>query len=75
MLSTPSTRGLKLPIELVENEQYVCFENTDDLADKTRHCLAHEEERAAIARAGRERFELDYDLKKHGRYIAAALGG
>ena len=36
-------------------EQIVTFENTDDLIDKVRYYLAHEEERARIANAGRQR--------------------
>ena len=36
-------------------KEIVCFEDIHDLIDKIRYYLAHEEERAAIARAGYER--------------------
>jgi spore maturation protein CgeB len=35
--------------------EIACFEDTADLIEKVRHYLAHEDERAAVARAGLER--------------------
>jgi hypothetical protein len=35
--------------------EVVAYDSTDDLVDKVRHYLEHEDERAAIARAGHER--------------------
>jgi len=35
--------------------ELVCFSDTDDLIDKARHYIEHEDERVAIARAGYER--------------------
>lgn len=73
MLSTPLIRGLQLPIHLIENKHYVCFENLDDLTDKVRYYLSHESERQEIAQAGRTLFEKEYDFKKHGEYIKQAI--
>lgn len=75
MISTPSIRGLKIPINLIENKHYVCFEDLDDLVDKVRYYLANEAERRKIAQAGRDQFEKDYDLKMHGQYIKQAVEG
>jgi len=38
-----------------DGEEIVCFADTDDLIQKARYYLRHEDERAAIARAGYER--------------------
>ncbi|MDK2858729.1 MAG: hypothetical protein PWQ89_1848 [Verrucomicrobiota bacterium] len=73
MISTPSIRGLKLPLHLIENKHYVCFEDLDDLVDKVRYYLVNESERQTISRAGRDLFEKEYDLKKHGQYIKQAI--
>lgn len=73
MISTPSIRGLKLPIDLVENAHYICFEDLDDLVDKVRYYREHETERKRIAQAGREQFEKDYDFQKHGCYIKQTI--
>ncbi len=43
-----------------DGAQIVCFDDTDDLIEKVRYYLSHEEERAAIAQAGYQR-----TLKEH----------
>ncbi len=68
-LSTPSIRGLKLPIDIKEGEHYVCFDNLDDLIDKCKYYLDNDIARNKIALAGRELFEKEYNFNKHGEYI------
>lgn len=75
MISSPSIRGLKLPMPLLENIHYVCFEDLDDLVDKVRYYLSHDSERRKITQAGRTLFEKEYDFKKHGDYIKQSLQG
>lgn len=38
-----------------DGTEVVCFDDTDDLIEKVRHYLSHEDERAAIAQAGYQR--------------------
>ena len=73
LISTPAIRGLKLPINLVENEHYVCYENIDDLVDKIRFYVAHEDERKKISSAGRALFEREYNFVNHGQYIKLSV--
>lgn len=75
LLCSSVIRGLKLPIELVENEHYVCFEDSDDLADKVKFYLKRDDLRNAIAKKGRDLFVREYDFKKHGDSIRRAVGG
>lgn len=73
MLSSPAIRGIQLPMNLIENTHYVCFEGLDDMVDKVRYYLTHDAERETIAQAGRNLFEAEYDLKKHGEYIKQTI--
>ncbi|MFO7936467.1 MAG: glycosyltransferase [Kiritimatiellia bacterium] len=75
MISSPSVRGLKLPLPIVENTHYVCFEDLDDLVDKVRYFLSHDSERRKIAQAGRNLFAKEYSFQKHGEYIRKSLQG
>ncbi|NQT94688.1 MAG: glycosyltransferase family 1 protein [Lentisphaerae bacterium] len=70
MLSDPGIRDVTLPIaQPVENEHYAVFEGPEDLVDKVRYFLDHEEERLRIARNGRELFLRIYDPSTHGADI------
>ncbi len=73
MISTPHIRGLQLPIEAVEGEHYVCYENYDDLVDKINYYLAHPRERDRIALAGRKMFERNFSYEGHGEYIRKCI--
>ncbi len=60
-----------------EDREAVFFSSDEELLAKLRHYLAHETERAEIARAGRRRC-LDSDYSETGRMrfmLAEALGG
>ncbi len=52
-LLTGRVEGLEDYYEI--GKEIVCFEDVDDLIEKTRYYLDHEDERAAIARSGCER--------------------
>jgi hypothetical protein len=73
VLSGPSIRNLDLIIPLKENKHYVAFDDLDDMVAKIRYYLAHDTERLAIARAGRELFFEYYDPQRHGQQILSAL--
>lgn len=72
-LSSPSIRTVELPINAEEGKHYVCFEDIDDLLDKTTYFVKNESERNRIAKEGRAMFIKDYDFKKHGAYIASCM--
>lgn len=75
MLSSPSARDVRTPIEAEEGKHFVCFDNQDDLIDKLRHFRDADGERERIAREGRRVFERDYSFVKHGRCIVSSLRG
>lgn len=73
-LSSPSVRIVTLPFaQPIEGKHYVAFDDLDDMVDKIRYYLSHDEEREAIARAGRELFEEIYDPIRHGQDILHEL--
>lgn len=73
-LSTPSVRDVTLPFaQPVDGTHYVAFDDLDDMVEKMRYYLSHDEEREAIARAGREFFEQIYDPLRHGQEIRQEL--
>ncbi|SFB81052.1 glycosyltransferase [Tropicimonas isoalkanivorans] len=72
-LSTPNIRPLRLRAPLVDGQDYVAFDDPDDMMDKIRWYLNHPEERAEIARNGRAAYERLYDVPAHAREIRAAL--
>lgn len=73
MLSGPSIRQLELPLPLKEGEHYIAFDGLDDMVEKIRYFLAHEEERKRIARAGKELFNTYYDPERQGAEIMKAI--
>ncbi|MHC4251833.1 MAG: CgeB family protein [Planctomycetota bacterium] len=54
--------------------EIACFEGTDDLIDKVRHYLTHEDERAAIAKAGHERTLREHTYVHRFRDIFRRMG-
>jgi len=54
--------------------EIVCFDGRGDLVEKIKYYLAHEEERAAIARAGYERTLRDHTYANRFREIFSRLG-
>lgn len=75
MISSPSVNDVKLPFEAIDGKHYVTFEDRDDLIDKIRYYLKHDDERNKIIQNGRELFEQEYNFKKHGQYIIDAIDG
>ena len=73
-LSTPSIRDVTLPFaNPQEGIHYVAFDDMDDIVDKIKHYLTHDEERETIAKAGRAFFEQIYDPIRHGKEIKKEL--
>lgn len=58
----------------VPGKEIVIYENTNDLIEKTRYYLAHEEERAAVARAGYERTIREHTYEKRFNDLFAQMG-
>ncbi len=73
-LSTPSVRDVTLPFaNPQEGIHYVAFDDLDDIVDKIKHYLTHDEERETIAKAGRVFFEQIYDPIRHGKEVKKEL--
>jgi spore maturation protein CgeB len=71
LLMTDGGRNLS---ELFEpGREVVTYSGADDLVAKIRHYLEHEEERAAIARAGRQRTLREHTYAERMRELAAIL--
>ncbi len=69
-LSTLSIRDVTLPFANPQDGiHYVTFDGLDDLVSKVRYYLTHDEEREAIANAGRDFFKQIYDPIAHGKEI------
>lgn len=51
-----------LAYDFIPDEEFVYFEDTDDLLSKTEYYLIHEKERKQIAENGRERIRKDYNF-------------
>lgn len=71
LLLTDAKRNLG---ELFEpGREVVAYEGADDLVEQARHLLAHEGERAAIARAGQARTLRDHTYETRMRELAEIL--
>lgn len=71
LLLTDAKRNLG---ELFEpGRELVTYENADELVERARHYLANEDERAAIAAAGRARTLRDHTYEVRMRELAAIL--
>lgn len=58
----------------VEGEELVCFRGMDDLIDKIRYYLKHEDERAAIAEAGYQRTMREHTYVHRFIHIFERMG-
>jgi len=65
--------GKNLPDLFDPGREVVTYSDADDLVEKIRYYLEHEEERAAIARAGQERTLRDHTYAVRMRELAAIL--
>lgn len=73
MLSHNSIDELELPMPLEEGKHYVSFADVDEMVEKIHYYLKHEDERRAIAMAGKQLFDEYYDPERHGKEITARL--
>ena len=51
------------------NKEIACFDDIDELAEKIKYYLQHEDEREAIAKAGWEKANSNYTWNKHFEHI------
>ena len=72
-LSNGEIRDQELRAPLVENRDYVAFDNLDEMVDKIRYYLDNPKERETIARNGRAAYEVLHDTAAHAEEIKAAL--
>ncbi len=73
MMSDASITELELPMPLEEGKHYVAFSDLDDMVEKIRYYLTHENERLKIAAAGKHLFDEYYNPTKHGEEILMRL--
>lgn len=73
MMSHSNIQNQNLPLEIVDGEHYIAYEDVDDLIEKIHYYLVRPEERLRIARNGFERFKRDYSFAKHGKFILDQL--
>ncbi len=73
LLSNPAVRLQRLRTPLVEGEDYVAFDDHDDMIDKIRHYAARGAERIRIAQNGRRAYERLHDVRAHAAEIRAGL--
>jgi spore maturation protein CgeB len=66
---------VNLPGLFEPGREVVAYETTDDLVERARHLLAHEDERAAIARAGQARTLRDHTYAVRMVELAEILEG
>ncbi len=66
---------LEIPIRVTPYDDYVPFDNHDDLLEKTAFYLNHEDERRRIADNARKHFVEGYSLQKHSEYIEKHMFG
>jgi spore maturation protein CgeB len=59
---------------LIPGKEIVCYDSTDELAEKIAYYLGHEEERKAIARAGYERTMRDHLYEHRFTALFRAMG-
>lgn len=75
MISSPSVNEVKLPFEAVDGTHYVTFRDSDDLVEKVKYYMEHEDEREEIVKNGRQLFKEEYNFHKHGEFIVKQLKG
>lgn len=69
MLCPAIINEIDLPLPIEDGKHFVSFSTADDLIEKIKYYLVHEEERKKIARSGREMFEKEYGSVQHGENI------
>ena len=74
MMSHSNLKKQNFPLEIIDGEHYVAYEDIDDLIEKMRYYLVRPKERLQIAKNGFKRFKRDYSFEKHGKYILDQLG-
>ncbi|MCA9361424.1 glycosyltransferase family 1 protein [Candidatus Kaiserbacteria bacterium] len=73
VLSTDTINSQELIIPVVDGVHYVSYKNTEDMLDKIRYYIEHEDERVKIAKEGKKIFDEFYDPIKHGQTLLARL--
>ncbi|MEO1676770.1 MAG: glycosyltransferase [Pseudomonadota bacterium] len=73
LLSNPTVPEQRLRAPLIDGEDYVSFQDHDDMIDKIRHYATHEPERQRIAKNGRRAYERLHDVLAHAGEIKTAL--
>jgi spore maturation protein CgeB len=71
-LLTSGAEDLESYYEL--DKEIVCFDRSDDLIEKIKYYLAHDDERAAIARRGYERTQRDHTYARRFDDIFRKIG-
>lgn len=69
MLSSNSITELDLVVPIKDGTHYECFSSNKELVDKIHYYLSHEDERLAIAKAGKHLFDQYYSTERHGKEL------
>ena len=66
---------IDLPINFIDGEDFVSFDNENDLLEKISFYLKNTELRKKISISGRKKLENNYSPLKHGKLIESKLFG
>ena len=68
------SKNAQTPTLFKEGEEYICFSSKEDLVDKIKYYLKHENERIEISMAGRDRVVKDYNDTNYWDTIFMNIG-
>ncbi len=75
LMCSSKINEIDLPINFVDGEDFVSFDNTNDLLEKINFYLKNADLRKKISLNGRKKLEKDYSPLKHGKLIKSRLFG
>ena len=75
LMCSSKINEIDLPINFIDGEDFVSFDNENDLLEKVGFYLKNADVRKKISLNGRKKLEKDYSPLKHGKFIKSRLFG